>query len=224
MKKKNYDLFFFVICILPFQLFSQKTLNENTYPGSYNGRVGVAYFTNPNPKKILRGYSSFEFLMGFTFKEFWLDTFFSSSSGQFDAVASNSNRTNSLQSEGYFLRNKKEEFHLMQTGMGLTLESNIISRFLKSNKFYEYSTAFLTYSIFRDDMRDQEKYAGVGLRADYSLNYRLTSDTHTAFRLSYRFSSVARSPSDQISSKEARGERSLMLAWPSVGIETTYFF
>ena len=229
----------FLLCLLPFQLYAQSLIKDRsgrpdvdllasqnilgTYKGPYNGRIGAAYFSSPNPQKILRGLSSFELLVGFKFKEVWLDTFFSSSSGEFATVASNSNNLGSEQSEGHFRRDKKEKFKLIQTGMGLTLESALIRRFLKSDKFYEYSTAFVTYSIFQDEMRTQEKYAGVGLRADYSLNYQLTSVTNMAFRLSYRFSPVARPPSQKLS-KEPRGERSLMLSWPSVGVETTYFF
>ena len=226
MMQKIHNLCFAVICILPFQLCSQNILNESesTYKWPHKGRIGAAYFSSPNPKKILKGLSSFELLIGFKFKEVWLDTFFSSSSGHFGTVASNSDKKGSNQSaEGHFLRDEKEKFQLMQTGMGLTLESILIRRFFQSDKFYEYSTVYVTYSIFQDDMRDQEKYAGVGLRADYSLNYQLTPVTHMAFRFSYRFSPIARSPSQQ-SPKEPRGERSLMLSWPSVGVETTYFF
>ena len=209
------------LLLIPLHHHAQQiTATESPPLRNDSKRVELSSFTNIDPDKFGSAVS-YEVVIGLKFKEVWFDTFFASSTGNFDAVGFNSSAKESNHSEGFFERTEETTFNLFQSGMGLGLESALFNELLGTTNFYEYSTGFLTYTIFEDSLREGERYGGLGLRADYSLNYRYAGSSHLFLRFSYRFSPVKRSAKI---AGESGDERTLMLSWPSVGMGFSYFF
>ena len=183
-------------------------------------RLVLAYYTIPTPSHFGR-FSGFDLTLGFKLKDFWLDTFLSSTFGNFDAIGFNSDVLDGPNAEGFFQRTDEDKFNMFQTGMGLTHESRLLGDFFSRPKLYEYSSAFLTYTIFQDSLREEEQYGGGGFRADYAVNYRYTERAHVACRFSYNIAPVKREA--RLEGETADG-RSLLLYWGSIGLDLTYFF
>ena len=206
--------------LFPLLSHTQQMVSEEVPTREDKRRLTLSYQTAANPDNMA-DLTSYELGVGLKFQDFWLESFFSSTSGPFDSIASNSDVLTTPYSEGFFRRTQETTVEAMQIGMGPSLEGLLINRLLGTTSFYEYSTAYLTYTIMEDSLRPEEEYSGVGLRADYSINYRYSSVSHLALRLSYRFSPLRRSATF---AGESGRERSLMLSWPSVGLDLSYFF
>ena len=171
-----------LLSVFPLVLHSQET--------SLGGiedqrRLSIDYFAPLNIGDLTQLMGG-ELAVGIKFKELWLDTFISSTSGSFRTVGFNSEAVGSNTAEGHYIRGVDDTFNLTQTGMGLSLDGTLINEVFGMSKFYEYSTAYLTYTIFQDSLRNEAKYSGAGFRADYSINYRYSSIAHASLKLSYR--------------------------------------
>ena len=212
LKKKVLFLLFCTVSLC--SSYAQNSLGEN-----YTNRVGLSYATDPTS---FVGISSFEVLWGINMGSFWIDAFYGSSFGHFNSIASNSDRMATSFSEGHFLRKDDQSFNLMQTGLGLSLDSAFFNKVFNTSQFFEYSTAIITYSIYQDELRNDISYSGAGLRTDYAVNYRLHDHVQAALRFSYRLSPVTRASVNDF--PEARRERSLFLSWLTVGGEIAVLF
>ena len=208
---------FLLLPLFPLVLFSQELSLERMED---QRRLSLDYFA-PLNIGYLAQFRGSELSVGIKFKELWLDTFLSSASGSFKTIGFNSESTDSNTAEGYYIRGSDDTFSLTQVGMGLSLDDTLVNEIFGMSKFYEYSTAYLTYNIFQDSLRSDVKYSGVGFRADYSINYRYSPVSHASLKFSYRIAPLRRSA---LSNRESGNDRSLLLYWPSIGFGVSYFF
>jgi len=104
-------------------------------------------------------------------------------------------------------------------GVGLAYRFKAFADLLNSDRTFEVIQVFGDY-CFHLDSTDDEKYAGYGYNASYSLEYRSSNSFFYGAKLSYNWVFVERSQVEE----EKLPDRTLVFGWTQFGVELGYYF
>ena len=181
-------------------------------------RYSLVYHTNANLKKA-QDLTTLEFLFGYKMENkkvpLWAEFIIFKTSAKFSSIAL-PNRYMNVPNRSV-LDDTNES--LMGLGGGVSLRSNWIQDFINTERWSE-STSAQIYYITMSEKYSSQNYKGYGIKAHFSLNYRLSQSIQIGPKFGYYLASLNypqenKKPSDQ---------RSLLITWASMGLDFTYYF
>lgn len=181
-------------------------------------RYSLVYHANANLKRA-QDVTTLEFLYGYKLNNrkvpLWAEFCIFKTTAQFDTVAIPNNnmvvanRTNlDASSESIF-----------GIGAGISMRSNWIQDFIDTEKWSE-STSAQFYYLTMSEEYFSKSYKGYGIKAHFSLNYRMSQSVQIGPKFGHYLASVTRAAENS----EPSDKRSLLLTWTSLGFDFTYYF
>lgn len=156
-------------------------------------------------------------------KWFWAHLFVSHQNAKFKGISENRalfHNPNNMHAEENFVREGENTQMVNTLGLGLGLRSKLNLGFLPTERVFQNTTAFFTYSELDESYRNL-KYLGPGLRADYALEHRVGNTFYYAPVLTYNFAIVERAV---IGSDEINNDRRLYLSYLTLGLHLGLYF
>ncbi len=101
---------------------------------------------------------------------------------------------------------------ILTLGIGLYQRFKLFDNYFKNDLLFESIEANITYNTISSDISD-ETYQGIGLKSDFTIFYRSTTQIHYGVRFSYNL----------ISSKSKSGQPHT-ISWVSTGLELGLYF
>ncbi len=182
-------------------------------------RITLAYYTAMMPSEFLT-LSDYEFQFAYRLRHFWFEALIGQGKAEFGTIGTNSAELGAVESEGNFQRADEEEESYLYLGVGASLQSRHLANLFGLDRIYESFHGYLTYHALSEQMR-AEDYAGFGVRADASINYLLSRQSHFGVKFTYGFSALKRAEAYE---GEGSAQRSLMFRWVRAGLDYSFYF
>ncbi|MFW5887184.1 MAG: hypothetical protein ACOCUH_00115 [Bacteriovoracia bacterium] len=183
-----------------------------TYTGNDQSRTGIQLHFNYNPFNI-SDILGFEVSFDKRLEQLWLSFEGQYLKGSFGSIASNPQgiqTTHPVDSEAV----------VMQGGVGLGYRFKLLAFWDPADNVFETLNAYATYNRFSDDF-DSTDYSGFGLKADYGIHIRSSSDYFYGGKLAYNWAIVEREAQD---ATESSIDRTLHLSWISLAFEFGFYY
>ncbi len=163
----------------------EQNLQSGIYNNTYNTkddkrRYSLVFHANSNPTELINLFG-FEFIVGSKGKYNWLDFYAQGFNSNFEALASGIQADN--------LDMLSSQCNLFSGGVGITHRSHIFLSYLNSNVLFETVSAFVGY-YFLTESYNGEGFSGPGLKADYGIHKRTSSQSHYGLKFSYNLADV----------------------------------
>ncbi|MGK0367916.1 MAG: hypothetical protein ACI9QD_001056 [Thermoproteota archaeon] len=185
---------------------------------------GMHFSTNYND---FTEYSSFEatYMQNLrTYDSSWWGVLIKKGSGDFKALTENHDVSASAaigdESHTDNQRPDSAAQSVLTYGIGYGHRFRFFLDFIKTPRFYEQITAFVTYNMHTDAFTEN-KYTGGGFVVDYELFKRSTQRIYYGFKLSYNFALVSKTTTDNVT--RGRDGR-FTLSWASAALTIGYFY
>lgn len=198
---------------------------ESFFTMKDNHRLALALHFNSNMNNI-GGATGFELtyhkrIQNFQ-RSFW-SLIYKSMSADFSEVGENpTGNASAISTSNSFPNNKIEDIAaqtITTMGLGYSHRFKFFLDFFHTEKVFEQVNAYLAYNTLEESQRGFE-YTGIGLIADYEIQYRSSEKVFYGAKFSYNISNVAREKLPG----ETSGDNKLNLAWLSFALQLGYYF
>jgi len=203
-------------------ILKEKNSSTGIYDDDYettkdDSRLSFLYRTNANLKKM-DGLSSYEIAYAKKIDLFWGEFFLSQTAARFETIT-----TQNENIEPYSADKDQSNTKLTSFGAGFSLRStivqNILNNVINAERFFETSSADITYNTFTSDY--SSKFSGYGFRADYGIHYRAYPSFHIGPHFNYNLVAVKKAPE---ADRNTSSSRTLLLTWTTFGIDLSFYF
>lgn len=144
----------------------------------------------------------------------WIETIVGQVNGDFKSMFGTQNSTIDSTSPA----EAKET--MLSAGFGLGYRFNYIQELFGSKKWYDTTKAYLTYNVL-DEQYSGESFQGLGIRGDYTVQYRFSPSNYSGIRASYHVASLKRS---EMENETSSSERALTYSVFSLAFEYGFYF
>lgn len=209
--KRTFSAIFPVIlgAILLLPLLSDAQAKQS---GPSTSRMSFSYQLNADVQDIA-GIKTIEGIYSRRLNTFWLDAFFSHTTGKYKDIAHHNSALGAAPPID-------QPEVVTGAGLGLSLHGNITRHFTKSDKVFEIISASLGYYSLNEQFRN-ESFNGFGLKTDASIILRSSGNFSYGFKVSYQLANVVKKEGP---AGQSRSQRSLLLTWLSAGIDVSLYF
>jgi hypothetical protein len=180
-----------------------------------SGRLSLLYHVNADLKDATK-VSTFEFNYAKKFDLAWLEFFVARSTINFSQMA----KYNATVLRGASLDDiLAEDEGILSLGAGLSYRTRYIQDLLGFDTWFESVGASLAYYQM-DENFTEEKFSGLGIKADFGIHKRTSKNFHIGGKMSYNLAPVKRSADGD----EPSSDRALLLRWLSFAVDLSYYF
>jgi hypothetical protein len=191
---------------------------HNTFNDKH--RSSLIFLFDP---RILKEYQlyTFEFIYGHKFENWSFEWFISTMTADFYSVARNhAHGSSSSVAEENTPRIDDDQETLLSTGIGANFRFKLLQGIIQSNRYFETVSSSLALGRLTDSMSGLSYY-GPGLKTDYGIHRRFSSNFHLGLKMSYNIYSLKRTENY---ATEVSDDRALTLQWISLGFDATFYY
>lgn len=184
--------------------------SSSEYVPTLSNRLSLSAGINPNPRQM----TSLNTLSASYAKKqsvYWFDFIFQNSTGIFQKMTMNNTAATQLPDNQLF---DSSSSHTV-LGAGLMLDTKYSSILFDSENWYETSSAYLTYNIFKNNSISKS-FTGPGLSTKFTTCRKFTDLFSLGANINYLLASVKRS---SVSAAETSSSQSLTISYLTIGFE-----
>jgi hypothetical protein len=203
--------FFILIFILNLACANELSIQSSSeYVPTLSNRLSLLAGVTPNPRQTT-SLNSISATYSYKPSVYWYDFIFQSTTGLFQKMAMNN--TAATQFLDYQIFDTRSTHTLI--GAGLMLDSKYSAVLFESEKWYETTSAYITYNMFKNSSLSNT-YSGPGIDTKFTVCRKLSDLFAFGANLNYSLASVKRAAT---TATETSSQQSLTISYLTVGLE-----